>query len=220
MPLSVTDDIPLSCKGNDYGVIGNEPLTSAAKGRSYGVEMMFKWLLTQKLNLSASLTAFKSEFKAGEDEKYIPSAWDNRFILNASGTYNFPKQWSLGIRVCAIGGSPYTPFDSEKSSLVEAWDAQGKAYYDYTRYNAERLSAFAQMDVRVDKTFYLKRCMLGFYLDIQNITGSKLHQPDVLMSTGQIENPSAPASQQRYIMKSVRQQSGTLLPTLGITFEY
>ena len=220
MPLSVTDGIPLSCKGNDYGVIGNEPLTSAAKGRSYGVEMMFKWLLTQKLNLSASLTAFKSEFKAGEDEKYIPSAWDNRFILNASGTYNFPKQWSLGIRVCAIGGSPYTPFDSEKSSLVEAWDAQGKAYYDYTRYNAERLSAFAQMDVRVDKTFYLKRCMLGFYLDIQNITGSKLHQPDVLMSTGQIENPSAPASQQRYIMKSVRQQSGTLLPTLGITFEY
>lgn len=220
MPLSVTDGIPLSCKGNDYGVIGNEPLTPAAKGRSYGVEMMFKWLLTQKLNLSASLTAFKSEFKAGEDEKYIPSAWDNRFILNASGTYNFPKQWSLGIRVCAIGGSPYTPFDSEKSSLVEAWDAQGKAYYDYTRYNAERLSAFAQIDVRVDKTFYLKRCMLGFYLDIQNITGSKLHQPDVLMSTGQIENPSAPASQQRYIMKSVRQQSGTLLPTLGITFEY
>lgn len=220
MPLSVTDGIPLSCKGNDYGVIGNEPSTSAAKGRSYGIEMMFKWLLTQKLNLSASLTAFKSEFKAGEDEKYIPSAWDNRFILNASGTYNFPKQWSLGIRVCAIGGSPYTPFDSEKSSLVEAWDAQGKAYYDYTRYNAERLSAFAQMDVRVDKTFYLKRCMLGFYLDIQNITGSKLHQPDVLMSTGQIENPSAPASQQRYIMKSVRQQSGTLLPTLGITFEY
>ena len=220
MPLSVTDGIPLSCKGNDYGVIGNEPLTSAAKGRSYGIEMMFKWLLTQKLNLSASLTAFKSEFKAGEDEKYIPSAWDNRFILNASGTYNFPKQWSLGIRVCAIGGSPYTPFDSEKSSLVEAWDAQGKAYYDYTRYNAERLSAFAQIDVRVDKTFYLKRCMLGFYLDIQNITGSKLHQPDVLMSTGQIENPSAPASQQRYIMKSVRQQSGTLLPTLGITFEY
>lgn len=220
MPLSVTDGIPLSCKGNDYGVIGNEPLTSAAKGRSYGIEMMFKWLLTQKLNLSASLTAFKSEFKAGEDEKYIPSAWDNRFILNASGTYNFPKQWSLGIRVCAIGGSPYTPFDSEKSSLVEAWDAQGKAYYDYTRYNAERLSAFAQMDVRVDKTFYLKRCMLGFYLDIQNITDSKLHQPDVLMSTGQIENPSAPASQQRYIMKSVRQQSGTLLPTLGITFEY
>ena len=96
----------------------------------------------------------------------------------------------------------------------------GKAYYDYSRYNTERLPAFGQLDVRVDKTFYLKKCMLGFYLDIQNVTGSKLRQPDVLMSTGEIANPEAPAAEQRYVMKSVRQESGTLLPTLGITFEY
>ena len=62
--------------------------------------------------------------------------------------------------------------------------------------------------------------MLGFYIDIQNITGSKLRQQDVLMSTGQIANPSAPSAEQRYVMKSIRQESGTVLPTLGITFEY
>lgn len=220
MPFSLSDQIPLSCKGNDYGTIGNEALSSEAKGRSYGVELMFKWLLTQKLNLSSSLTIFKSEFKDGEQGGYIPSAWDNRFILNMSGTYNFPKHWSLGAKVSCIGGSPYTPYDVEKSSLVEAWNVQGRAYYDYSRYNQERLPVFGQLDVRVDKTFYLKKCMLGFYLDIQNITASKLRQPDALMSTGQIENPSAPLSEQRYVMKSIRQESGTLLPTLGITFEY
>lgn len=220
MPFSLSDQIPLSCKGNDYGTIGNEPLSSEAKGRSYGVELMFKWLLTQKLNLSSSLTIFKSEFKDGEQGSYVPSAWDNRFILNMSGTYNFPKHWSLGAKVSCIGGSPYTPYDVEKSSLVEAWNVQGRAYYDYNRYNQERLPVFGQLDVRVDKTFYLKKCMLGFYLDIQNITASKLRQPDALMSTGQIENPSAPLSEQRYVMKSIRQESGTLLPTLGITFEY
>lgn len=220
MPFSLSDQIPLSCKGNDYGTIGNEALSSEAKGRSYGVELMFKWLLTQKLNLSSSLTIFKSEFKDGEQGSYVPSAWDNRFILNMSGTYNFPKHWSLGAKVSCIGGSPYTPYDVEKSSLVEAWNVQGRAYYDYSRYNQERLPVFGQLDVRVDKTFYLKKCMLGFYLDIQNITASKLRQPDALMSTGQIENPSAPLSEQRYIMKSIRQESGTLLPTLGITFEY
>lgn len=220
MPFSLSDQIPLSCKGNDYGTIGNEPLSSKAKGRSYGVELMFKWLLTQKLNLSSSLTIFKSEFKDGEQGSYVPSAWDNRFILNMSGTYNFPKHWSLGAKVSCIGGSPYTPYDVEKSSLVEAWNVQGRAYYDYSRYNQERLPVFGQLDVRVDKTFYLKKCMLGFYLDIQNITASKLRQPDALMSTGQIENPSAPLSEQRYVMKSIRQESGTLLPTLGITFEY
>lgn len=220
MPFSLSDQIPLSCKGNDYGTIGNEALSSEAKGRSYGVELMFKWLLTQKLNLSSSLTIFKSEFKDGEQGSYVPSAWDNRFILNMSGTYNFPKHWSLGAKVSCIGGSPYTPYDVEKSSLVEAWNVQGRAYYDYSRYNQERLPVFGQLDVRVDKTFYLKKCMLGFYLDIQNITASKLRQPDALMSTGQIENPSVPLSEQRYVMKSIRQESGTLLPTLGITFEY
>lgn len=220
MPFSLSDQIPLSCKGNDYGTIGNEALSSEAKGRSYGVELMFKWLLTQKLNLSSSLTIFKSEFKDGEQGSYVPSAWDNRFILNMSGTYNFPKHWSLGAKVSCIGGSPYTPYDVEKSSLVEAWNVQGRAYYDYSRYNQERLPVFGQLDVRVDKTFYLKKCMLGFYLDIQNITASKLRQPDALMSTGQIENSSAPLSEQRYVMKSIRQESGTLLPTLGITFEY
>lgn len=220
MPFSLSDQIPLSCKGNDYGTIGNEALSSEAKGRSYGVELMFKWLLTQKLNLSSSLTIFKSEFKDGEQVSYVPSAWDNRFILNMSGTYNFPKHWSLGAKVSCIGGSPYTPYDVKKSSLVEAWNVQGRAYYDYSRYNQERLPVFGQLDVRVDKTFYLKKCMLGFYLDIQNITASKLRQPDALMSTGQIENPSAPLSEQRYVMKSIRQESGTLLPTLGITFEY
>lgn len=220
MPFSLSDQIPLSCKGNDYGTIGNEALSSEAKGRSYGVELMFKWLLTQKLNLSSSLTIFKSEFKDGEQGSYVPSAWDNRFILNMSGTYNFPKHWSLGAKVSCIGGSPYTPYDVEKSSLVEAWNVQGRAYYDYSRYNQERLPVFGQLDVRVDKTFYLKKCMLGFYLDIQNITASKLRQSDALMSTGQIENPSAPLSEQRYVMKSIRQESGTLLPTLGVTFEY
>ena len=220
MPFSLSDQIPLSCKGNDYGTIGNEALSSEAKGRSYGVELMFMLLLTQKLNLSSSLTIFKSEFKDGEQGGYVPSAWDNRFILNMSGTYNFPKHWSLGAKVSCIGGSPYTPYDVEKSSLVEAWNVQGRAYYDYSRYNQERLPVFGQLDVRVDKTFYLKKCMLGFYLDIQNITASKLRQPDALMSTGQIENPSAPLSEQRYVMKSIRQESGTLLPTLGITFEY
>lgn len=220
IPLSVADGIPLNCKGNDYGVIGNELLTSTAQGRSYGVEILAKWLIAKKLNLASSVTLFKSEYRNDPQSGYIASAWDNRYIFNLRGTYNFPRHWSVGMKVSCIGGAPYTPYDEDKSSLVSAWDAQGKAYFDYSKYNRERLPAFGQVDVRVDKTFYLKRCMLGFYLDLQNITASKLKQQDVLMSTGIIENPDAPADVRRYRMKRISQSSGTLLPTLGITFEY
>ena len=220
IPLSVADGIPLTCKGNDYGVIGNELLTSTAQGRSYGAELLLKWLITKKLNLASSFTLFKSEYRTDKESEYIASAWDNRFIFNLRGTYNLPRHWSVGMKVSCIGGAPYTPYDADKSSLVTAWNAQGKPYYDYTRYNEERLPAFTQVDIRIDKTFYLKRCMLGFYIDLQNIAGSKLKQADVLMSTGVIKNPDAPIAEQRYVMKSLKQESGTLLPTLGITFEY
>ena len=220
IPLSVADGIPLTCKGNDYGVIGNELLTSTAQGRSYGAELLLKWLIAKKLNLASSFTLFKSEYRNNKESEYIASAWDNRFIFNLRGTYNLPRHWSVGMKVSCIGGAPYTPYDADKSSLVTAWNAQGKPYYDYTRYNEERLPAFTQVDIRIDKTFYLKRCMLGFYIDLQNIAGSKLKQADVLMSTGVIKNPDAPIAGQRYVMKSVKQESGTLLPTLGITFEY
>ena len=220
IPLSVADGIPLTCKGNDYGVIGNELLTSTAQGRSYGAELLLKWLVAKKLNLASSFTLFKSEYRTDKESEYIASAWDNRFIFNLRGTYNLPRHWSVGMKVSCIGGAPYTPYDADKSSLVTAWNAQGKPYYDYTRYKEERLPAFTQVDIRIDKTFYLKRCMLGFYIDLQNIAGSKLKQADVLMSTGVIKNPDAPITEQRYVMKSLKQESGTLLPTLGITFEY
>lgn len=220
IPFSIADGIPLACKGNDYGVIGNEALASTAQGRAYGIEILMKWLIAKKLNLASSFTLFKSEYRNNKQSEYIASAWDNRYIFNMSGTYNFPHNWSLGMKVSCIGGAPYTPYDVEKSSLVTAWNAQGRPYYDYTKYNTERLPAFGQLDVRVDKIFYLKRCMLGFYIDLQNVTNSKFKQPDILMSTGVIENPSAPIAEQRYKMKYISQKSGTLMPTLGITFEY
>lgn len=220
IPFSIVDGIPLACKGDDYGVIGNEALSSTSQGRAYGAEILMKWLIAKKLNLSSSFTLFKSEYRNNKESEYIASAWDNRYIFNMSGTYNFPHNWSLGMKVSCIGGAPYTPYDIDKSSLVTAWNAQGRPYYDYGQYNTGRLPAFGQLDVRVDKTFYLKRCMLGFYIDLQNVTNSKFRQPDILMSTGVIENPSAPIAEQRYKMKYISQKSGTLMPTLGITFEY
>ncbi len=123
-------------------------------------------------------------------------------------------------KLSAIGGSPYTPYDVEKSSLVQAWNVQGRPYYDYSRYNSERLDAFAQLDVRVDKNFYFKNWSLGLYIDLQNVTMSKLRQPDVPVSTGIIENPYDPIEQQKYKMKYIKLDSGTLVPSIGVTVQF
>lgn len=76
MPLSLRDDIPLACKGDDYGTVGNEALIPTARGRAYGVETMLRWQIPERFNFVSSLTVFRSEYNS------IASAWDNRFILN------------------------------------------------------------------------------------------------------------------------------------------
>ena len=83
MPLSLRDDIPLACKGDDYGTVGNEALIPTAQGRAYGVETMLRWQIPKRFNFVSSLTVFRSEYNS------IASAWDNRFILNVSGYVQF-----------------------------------------------------------------------------------------------------------------------------------
>ena len=219
VPLSLADGVPLTCKGTDYGVVGNEALVSTAQGRAYGVEALMRWTLPERLNLTGSFTWYRSEYRADRHAPYVPSAWDNRFILNMSGTYDLPRRWSVGLRLSCIGGSPYTPYDETASSYKTYWDAHGRSAYDYNRYNACRLPGYAQLDVRVDKEFYFKNWRLGLYIDLQNVTVSKLRQQDVFMSTGIVENPEAAPSEQRYKMRHIKQVSGTLLPTIGLTVE-
>ncbi len=216
MPLSISDGIPLACKGNDYGITGNEKVESVARGRAYGLEASLRLQIAEKLNLTGSATLYKSEYQSMNGE-YYPSAWDNRFIVNCGGTYNFRNNWSAGAKFSLVGGAPYTPYDIEKSSLKVNWDKQGKAYPDYSKYNTLRLNSFPQLDVRVDKWFYFTKWSLGIYIDLQNILGSKLTQQDALMSTGVIINGDSPYEEQQYLMKYIPQEAGSMVPTLGIT---
>ena len=57
-------------------------------------------------------------------------------------------------------------------------------------------------------------------MGLENVTASKLKQQDALLSTGVVENPTAPASAQRYIMKTLKQESGSMVPSIGITAEF
>lgn len=219
IPLSITDQIPLACKGDDYGVTGNEALTPTAQGQAYGLELSARWNI-KNFSATGALTLYKSEYRSNKESEYLASAWDNNFILNTSGVWELSKQWSIGYKLSYIGGAPYTPYDEDKSSLVEAWNVQGKAYLDYSRYNTLRLPNFMQLDLRVDKNYYFKKWRLGLYLDLQNVLGSKLKRQDALMSTGVIENPEAPSAEQRYVMKRIKQEDGTILPTIGVTVEF
>ncbi|MGL5787559.1 MAG: TonB-dependent receptor [Bacteroidales bacterium] len=216
--ISLIDSIPLFSKGNDYGVFGNEPVVSNGKGRSYGAEVFARISNLKGLNLMAAYTWVRSENYSPRNKAYIPSSWDNKYLFTLTSGYEFKKNWKLAMKYRLVGGAPYTPFDMEISSLKVNWDATQRPVLNYNEYNAGRLKAFNQVDLRVDKFFFLKRgIMLGVYLDLQNAFNIKYRDPDALLSTGVVENPNAPLNEQRYIMKRIKQESGTILPSIGIT---
>lgn len=214
--LSLADSIPLSSKGNDYNVLGTESVNSTAQGRAYGLELLARWFGYKNLNLIAAYTYVRSEFKNPKTGNYIPSSWDNRHLLTLTGGYTLPRNWVIGAKFRAVGGAPYTPYDVEKSSLKTAWDAQNRPYLDYSRYNTLRLKTFTQLDLRVDKSYFFNKWMFGFYFDIQNAMNTQYDQASVINSTG-ITDPSNP---DKYVMKTINQNSGTVVPSIGIMVEF
>lgn len=219
-PLSVKDGISLANKGADYGVVGDEEVVSQSEGRAYGAEFQARVNATGGFNLNLSYTLVRSEFFNGTG-KYIPTGWDSKHLLNVTSTTELKKGWRVGARWRFVGGLPYTPYDLERSSLVEAWNLSGGPYYDFDRLNSKRFTPFHQLDVRVDKSFYLEKITAKFYLDIQNLYNFQAEQQDIIVRA-EDENGNFILTDNgtRYQLKRVVNTSGTALPTIGIILEF
>lgn len=216
-PFSVTDQVSLASKGADFGTYGDEAITSTGEGRAYGLELLYQNKDWRGYNLTVSYTLVRSEFKDSAGN-YIPSSWDNKHLLNILVAKQFKRHWTVGMKWKYIGGTPYTPVDIEKSSLVAAWDAQRQAYLDYSRYNTLRLGPYHQLDVRVDKEFFFKKWSLITYMDIQNVYNFKSPAAPTYIVDETVPVTPDP---DRYTLKKLEMTSGgTILPTVGIIVQF
>lgn len=219
-PFSIADSVSLASKGVDFGVVGDELVSPTGIGRAYGFELMARSLDLRGFNILLSYTWVRSEFKDRKDE-YIPSSWDNKHILNLTVSRSLGRNWDLGAKWRFVGGAPYTPYDMELSGLRSAWDVSGRAYLDYGQYNSLRLDNFHQLDVRVDKTWYFDKISLMAYFDIQNLYNFKSKQPDYITNLDSEGIPMVnPADPEKYILRSVKNTAGQVLPTIGIMLEF
>jgi hypothetical protein len=219
-PFSVRDSVPLSSKGADYGIFGDEELTSTSDGKAYGIELLGRFKEFKKINLVFSYTYVRSEF-IGINGQMIPSSWDNLSLFNLTGTKKFNHNWDLGFKWRFVGGAPYTPYDYEESSRKEAWDLQGQGYLNYSVFNTLRLKSFHQLDIRLDKQYYFKNWSLMAYIDIQNVYNHHADQPPILLQQQDSNGVplTDPADASKYLLKYIDAQSGTVLPTIGIIIE-
>jgi hypothetical protein len=220
-PFSVNDNISLANKGNDFGVLGDEEVISVAEGRAYGMEFLARINNQKNLNANISYTLVRSEFKDIATNGFIPATWDSRHLLTAFGTYKMKNDWSVGGKWRFVGGLPYTPYDLEKSSLVPAWEAIGGPYFDFERINSERFKAFHQLDLRVDKAFYLNKFTAKFYIDIQNAYNFQAETFDIIVRERDVDgNLVLTDNNTKYGLRAIENRTGTVLPTLGIIIEF
>jgi len=219
-PFSVNDSVALGSQSADFGVVGGEEVQSTGEGRAYGAELYFRDENLWNWNVILSYTYVRSEFKNIFNE-FVPSAWDSRHILNVTGLRNLPNNWEIGFKWRFSGGDPYTPYDLERSGIVSAWDVQGMGYLDYSRFNSKRLPSFHELNVRVDKQFFLDNFSLMLYLDVQNVYNFQATQPPYLIRReDEAGNPIRFEEDgvQRYELRELENSIGSVLPSIGIIF--
>lgn len=220
-PFSVDKEISLANLGADFGVIGNEEVTSTSTGRAYGAEFMYQQRLFKGFYGILSYTFVRSEFTGADPNEYVASSWDSRHLISVTGGKKFARNWEFGARFLFSAGTPYTPYDVATSVQVPVWDLYGTGIPDYDRLNQERLSSYYSLDVRVDKKWYFDKWNLNLYFDVQNVTNFQTPSPDFLDVAkdelgNPIEDPSNPGS---YTPVLIDQVGGTVLPTVGIILE-
>lgn len=220
-PFSVRNQISLANLGADFGVIGNEQVTSSSEGRAYGFEVLAQKKSYNGLYGIASYTFVRSEFK-DKNGVYIPSTWDNQHLLTVTAGKKLQKNWEIGGKFRLVGGRPYTPYDMNASSIIANYDIANRGILDYSKLNSERFKTFTQFDVRVDKTWFWKRFSLNFYIDIQNLFASETISQPLLLPTVDVNGNKIinPTDNSRYVLEELEDASGNVLPRFGFIVDF
>jgi hypothetical protein len=224
-PFLIRDSVSLANLGGDFGVIGDEPAVPLSDGRAYGVELFFQQKLFKGFFGIVSFTYVRSEF-TDRNKNYIPSSWDNQYLVSLTFGKKFNRNWEVGWRWRLLGGTPLTPYDIPTSSLVSNWNINQSGLFNFNQLNTLRGDVAHQLDIRVDKKWFFKKWNLNLYLDIQNAYNFQLKgQPTLVLDRDangnpQIENPNEPIELQRYKTKFIENNIGTLIPSLGVVVEF
>ncbi len=228
-PFLLRDSLTLANLGGDFGVLGNEPTVPRSDGRSYGLEFLFQQRLYKGFYGILSYTLGWSQFE-DKNSQFVASSWDARHIVNLAVGKKFKRDWEVGINWRFQSGLPFTPFD-DNSSLRANWDVNNRAILNYDLLNTLRRTAANTIDIRVDKKWFFKKWSLNLYLDIENLTGNAIGSDQLILDRpldenkrpigpGVITNPDAPYNEQRYLLKTISDAQGTLLPSIGIMVDF
>jgi hypothetical protein len=208
--VSILDGVSLANKGGGFEVLGNEDVITNGRGRTYGMEFLYQQKLTKNFFGIVAYTLFKSEF-TGLDQQYRPSVWDSRNLISATAGYKFKRNWEAGLRYRYSGKTPYAKVDEEQTL-----NNYPQIVLDYSNLGENKLDAFSQLDLRIDKKWNFKKFAFNLFIDVQNVLAKTIPEPTALGlnrdSDGAIIDPRS--------LVEVSVANGQVIPTLGIIVDF
>jgi outer membrane receptor protein involved in Fe transport len=139
------------------------PMIGAGRGRVEGVEILVENKSAGRWFGQAN-ASFSRARHAGRDGVLRPGAYDYPVVVNVDGGVRVTPRWTVSTRLAWLGGRPYTPFD-EAVSLRE-----GRAIFDLSRVNAERVPDYFRLDLRVERAFGGADRPFVLFAGVQNVT--------------------------------------------------
>ncbi|MCB0731308.1 MAG: carboxypeptidase-like regulatory domain-containing protein [Ignavibacteriae bacterium] len=144
--------------------LNHESLVDDGEAFSRGIELMIQKKLASDFYGMASTSYSKTRYKDLNGD-WHDRIYDNVFNFNIEGGYIPNDEWEFKLRWIYAGGSPYTPFDIEKSTELN------RGIWDLENINGKRLPDYHSLNIRVDKRFYFSSSSLIVYLSVWNAYG-------------------------------------------------
>ena len=144
-------------------VAGPDHFRNDGEGRIYGLEMMLRHALRERFFGWISYTLMRSERRDPGETDYRLFTLDQTHILTVVAQYKLSNTWEVGLRWRYVTGNPHTPIvGADYDADADVWVPQAGVTA------SERMPAFAQLDVRVDRNWIYETWTLTAYLDLQN----------------------------------------------------
>ncbi|MEQ9308350.1 MAG: TonB-dependent receptor [Balneolaceae bacterium] len=210
-PSSLRDSVSLANKGGGFEVLGSEPVASSGEGRTYGTEILFQQKFNGQIYGIAAFTFYKSEF-SGLDGVFRPSLWDNNVLISLLGGYKLPRNWEISARYRYLGRTPFTPVDLD--ATLNNYPAE---IFDFSRLGDDRLDAYSQLDLRVDKKWSFNKLSIDLFLEIQNILAQENPQ---VPQYGLNRTESGDVITPRELVQVNLENSANVLPSIGLVVNF
>ncbi len=133
---------------------------------NYGAEFLVRQRIGNRLYAWAAYTLMRSQARTPETPVtpggVTPGSFDQRHNLVLVASYALPRNFRIGGRFRLVSGAPFTPIVGSVSVDMGVEPLLGGT-------NSARFPVFHQLDLRLDKSWVLRRSVVLAYVDVQNV---------------------------------------------------